>query len=57
MTKRRDLVRMLLKAGFESEGGTKHERFNNGKVTVSVKRHREIDDATAKKILRDAGLR
>lgn len=57
MTKRRDLVKMLLKAGFVSEGGTKHEWFANGKVRVSVKRHREIDDITTKKILREAGLR
>lgn len=57
MTKRRDLVKQLIKAGFHSEGGAKHEQFTNGKVTVMVKRHREIDDATAKRILRQAGLR
>lgn len=57
MTKRRDLVNMLLKAGFRSIKGTKHEGFTNGTTTVRVKRHREIEDAIAKKILRDAGLR
>lgn len=57
MTQRRELVRMLEAAGFRSVGGTKHERFTNGKVTVQVKRHREIEDATAKRILKQAGLR
>ena len=57
MTKRRDLVKMLLKAGFEPDGGTKHEKFTKGSITVKVQRHREIPDASAKKILRDAGLR
>ncbi len=41
MTKRRDLVLLLTKNGFWSVGGTRHEKFTNGKVTVLVKRHRE----------------
>ncbi|MEG0050331.1 MAG: type II toxin-antitoxin system HicA family toxin [Clostridia bacterium] len=53
---RRELVKMLLYAGFWSKGGTKHERFTNGKITVQVKRHREIEDETAKRILKQAGL-
>jgi len=57
MTKRTDLVRTLQKAGFTSDGGTNHEHFKKGKVTVLVKRHREIPDEIAKKILREAGLR
>ncbi len=57
MVKRRELVKMLIQAGFRSEGGTKHEHFTNDKVKVNVKRHREIEDAIAKRILRDAGLR
>lgn len=55
--KRRDLVRLLLDAGFTSRGGTKHEMFVKGATRVLVKRHREIDDDTARKILREAGLR
>ena len=51
MTQRRELVRI------RSVGGTKHERYTNGEVTVQVKRHREIEDATAKRILKQAGLR
>lgn len=54
---RRELVRILLEAGFVSKGGTKHEAFTNGEVVVRVKRHREIEDQTAKRILRQAGLR
>lgn len=54
---RRELVKILLRAGFESRGGTKHEKFQRGNVQVRVKRHREIDDDTAGKILRQAGLR
>jgi predicted RNA binding protein YcfA (HicA-like mRNA interferase family) len=57
MTKRRDLVRQLIEAGFWSTGGTKHEHFTNGTVTVMVKRHREFDEATTKRILRQAGIR
>ena len=44
MTKRRDLVRQLENSGFWSNGGTNHEHFTNGKITVMVKRHREIPD-------------
>lgn len=57
MTKRAELVKMLKKAGFVSTGGTNHEHFTKGNVTVLVKRHREIPDEIAKKILREAGLR
>ncbi len=49
MTKRRDLVLLLTKNGFWSVGGTRHEKFTNGKVTVLVKRHREIEDIVARK--------
>lgn len=54
---RRVLVKILLDNGFVPDGGTNHEKFTNGKVTVMVKRHREIADQTAKRILRQAGLR
>lgn len=54
---RRELVRILTNAGFKSIGGSNHEKFRRGSVTVRVKRHREIEDETAKRILRQAGLR
>ena len=47
----------LMCNGYWSEGGAKHEKFTNGERTVLVKRHREIPDQIAKKILREAGLR
>lgn len=55
--KRRDLVGELVKSGFWSKGGTNHELFTNGDITVAVPRHREVNEITAKKILKDAGLR
>lgn len=54
---RRELVRILKAAGFVSKNGGNHEIFTNGKVMVPVKRHREIEDQIAKRILRQAGLR
>ncbi len=57
MTKRRDVVRFFEKHGFWSNGGTKHEKFTNGKVTILIKRHREIEDETFEKMKKDAGLK
>ena len=54
---RRELVRLLESAGYVSKGGTNHELFVRGTKMVPVKRRREIDDRTAKRILRQAGLR
>ena len=50
MTKRRDLVRLLLRNGFTPDGGTKHERFSHpdGRK-ATVPRHREIPDEMAEK--------
>ena len=54
---RRELVRILEEAGFISRGGTNHGKFVKGDELVLVKRHREIEDQIAKRILRQAGLR
>ena len=54
---RRELVRIPEEAGFISRGGTNHEKFVKGDKLVLVKRHREIEDQIAKRILRQAGLR
>lgn len=54
---RRELIRILEEAGFISKGGTNHEKFVKGDKLVLVKRHREIADQIAKRILRQAGLR
>ena len=42
MTKRRDVIRYFENHGFWSVGGTKHEKFTNGRTTIMIKRHREI---------------
>lgn len=54
--KRRQLVKTLLEAGFISDGGTNHEHFRKGKITVMVPRHREITDQMTKVILKQARL-
>ena len=57
MTKRRDVVRFFTEHGFWSKGGTKHEKFTNGKDTILIKRQREIEDAVFEKLKKDAGLK
>lgn len=57
MTKRKDLVHELLKAGFREAGGTKHGKFRCGRITVMVPRHTEIKDQLADAIRREAGLK
>lgn len=57
MTKRRDLIRELERAGFESAKGTKHGKYQKGDITVMVPRHAEIKDQMANVIRRQAGLR
>jgi mRNA interferase HicA len=56
MTKRRDIVKKLKDAGFESIGGTNHETFVKGDKKTRVARHREIQDLMAKEIYKQAGL-
>ena len=55
--KRRELEKELLRAGFKHVHSSKHERYQKGDTVVSISRQREIPEATAKKILRQAGLR
>lgn len=57
MTKRRDVVRFFEERGFWSKGGTKHEKFTNGDVTIMVKRYREIEDEVFEKLKKQAGLK
>ena len=55
--KRTDLVRKLDEAGYKffSHGGN-HDLFKKGKQMITVPRHREINEITAKEILKKAGL-
>lgn len=57
MTKRRDVVKYFVQHGFQSLGGTKHEKFTNGKVTILIKRHREIENHIFEKLKKEAGLK
>lgn len=60
MTKRRDLVRELERAGFvqvKSGSTADHDKFRRDGATVSVPRHRELKDRTADGIRKQAGLR
>ena len=56
MTKRRDLVRELLMAGFVSVGGANHEVFVKPGFRTAVPRHREIPECTVRHIRKQAGL-
>lgn len=56
--KRKDLLKKLKAAGFLFEEGGKHTRVLKGNTLITaVPRHMEISENTAKKILKDAGLR
>ena len=57
MTKRREVIKFFNKHGFYSVGGTKHEKLTNGKVTILVKRHREIEDEVFELLKKQAGLK
>jgi len=58
--KRKDLVNKLEGGGFEMvREGSEHSIYRNQKtkIQVSVPRHRELNEITAKKILKEAGLK
>lgn len=57
--KRRDLIKKLEEAGWSITDGAKHDMAKNPSypgVKIPVPRHKEIDDYTAKGILKEAGL-
>lgn len=56
MTKRRDVIRYFENHGFWSVGGTKHEKFTNGRTTIMIKSHREIEDEVFRELKKQAGL-
>lgn len=56
LAKRRGVVKMLLENGFHSVGGTKHEKFSNGKIVVMLPRHSEINELLLKSIKKQMGL-
>ena len=55
--KRKDLIKKLEKAGFVFSGhGGNHDTYKRGNETEQVPRHIEINEITAKKILKKWGL-
>lgn len=56
--KRKDLLKKLKAAGLLLKEGGEHTRVLRGDVLITVvPRHREIKEITARKILKDAGLK
>ena len=55
--KRIDLIKKLRKAGYKPDRNNSHEIFEApGKLPVSVPNHKEINENTAREILKKAGL-
>lgn len=56
--KQRDLIKKLEEAGFRfKEHGGNHDTYKRGSDTEQVPRHKEINENTAKRILRKWGLK
>lgn len=56
--KQRDLVKKLEEAGFVfKEHGANHDTYKRGCDTEQVPRHKEINEITARKILKKWGLK
>ena len=56
--KRRELVKLLEKAGFEfKEHGGNHDTYKRGSDTKQIPRHKEINEITAKSIIKKWGLK
>lgn len=56
--KRRDLIKKLEDAGFRfKEHGGNHDIYQRGSDTEVIPRHKEINEITAKGILRKRGLK
>lgn len=50
--KKRDLEQRIKAAGWWNIGGTKHDKWTNGNLVQMVPRHNEINEWTARGILR-----
>ena len=56
--KQKDLIKKLTCAGFVfKEHGGNHDTYKRGTDTEQVPRHKEINEITAKKILKKWGLK
>lgn len=55
--KRTDLVRMFERAGWWLlRHGANHDIYTNGEKTVTIPRHREINERLARAILKQTGI-
>lgn len=55
--KRRELIKMLEKAGFEfKEHGGNHDTYKRGSDTEQIPRHKEINEIIAKSFTKKLGL-
>ena len=53
LMKRRDLIKMLERAGFcFKEHGGNHDTYKRGSDTEQIPRHKEINEITAKQIIK-----
>lgn len=52
MAKRRDIAKKLHEYGWWSDGGTKHEHWTNGTLKTTLPWEREINEYTAKAIVK-----
>ena len=55
--KRRDLIRQLEQKGYKLvRNGSEHDIYAKGSSEIAVPRHKEINEITAKAILRKASI-
>jgi mRNA interferase HicA len=53
--KRRDLEKIIQRLGWKFERhGRKHDIWSNGENEIAIPRHKEINEYTAKEILKEA---
>ncbi len=56
--KQRDLIKLLEKNGFVlHSNGANHDKYVRGSETEMIPRHREINEALAKAIIKRRGLK
>ena len=50
--KKKDLEKALRKFGWWRISGSKHDKWTNGEISIAVPRHTEINEFTARGILK-----
>ncbi len=55
--KSRDMIKSLTQNGFELyRHGSNHDIYKKGKIQITIPRHKEINEETARGIMKEAGL-